>query len=195
MPLLRNTSDRWGLVAQAFHWITGGFVLVLIGQGWWMKEMVPRAERFGQYQWHASVGYALLALMVVRVAWRAVNRVPDAPSQSKGWEKRAAAIGHWVLYVLTLGAAVFGWALAGTFRRPLDMTLWDTVKVPALVASQDRGLHELFEGLHEFFSWTLAGLVIAHVAVALYHHCRRHDGVMTRMLPWGRGSDGDSAPV
>ncbi len=185
---LRNSSNAWGLVAQAFHWITAGFILVLLGHGWWMTEFAPRAERFGHYQWHASVGYALLALMVVRVAWRAANRVPEAPAQSKPWEQRAATIGHWVLYVLTFGSALFGWALAGTFRRPLDMTLWDTLKVPALVASQDRGLHDVLEVAHAALSWMLAGLLVAHIAVALYHHYLRRDGVMVRMLPFGHGA-------
>jgi hypothetical protein len=37
------------------------------------------------------------------------------------------------------------------------------------------------------------GLVAAHVVVALYHPYRRHDGVMTRMLPRGRGAARESA--
>jgi cytochrome b561 len=179
---IRNTRSTWGAVSRAFHAVTGALILVLLGQGWWMTEMTAREARFDQYAWHASVGYFLLAAMVLRLVWRGVNPAPDYPGEAR-WERIAAAIGHWALYGLTLATSVAGWALAGTFRRPLDATLGGLVHVPAIVSSQERSVHKLFEEMHELFAWTLAVLIAVHVAAALYHWIARRDGVMERMLP------------
>jgi cytochrome b561 len=40
----------------------------------------------------------------------------------------------------------------------------------------------MFEEAHELLAWTLALLVAAHVAAALYHWLWRKDDVMQRML-------------
>ena len=183
MPLsLANSDTRWGAVSRAFHWVSGALILVLIGQGWWMTEMTPRDARFAQFEWHASVGYFLLALMVLRLVWRGVTRAPAVPGATR-WERLAAHAGHWGLYLLTFVASVTGWALAGTFKRPLDATLGGLVRVPAIYASEERSVHKLLEEMHELFVWTLAALVVLHVAAAFYHWIVRKDGVMERMLP------------
>ena len=37
---------------------------------------------------------------------------------------------------------------------------------------------------HELLGWTMAALVLLHVAGALRHHFFLHDRVLARMLPW-----------
>jgi cytochrome b561 len=95
------------------------------------------------------------------------------------YETHAAQAGHWGLYLLMLGSALSGWALAGTFGRPLD-SVFGGFRVPALVS--DRKLHGPLEDAHVWLSWALAFLVAAHVAAAFYHLLWRKDDVMQRML-------------
>ena len=38
--------------------------------------------------------------------------------------------------------------------------------------------------MHEIAFWTLAALVLLHVAAAIEHHVRQRDAVLARMLPW-----------
>ena len=181
---LGNTPTRWGLVAQAFHWLGAAVILLLLVHGWWMSEFAPRAARQEHYALHASLGYTLLALLALRLPWRWFNTVPAPPLASPAWEKMAAAASHWGLYLLMLGAALTGWALAGTMRRPLD-SFFGLVRVPQLPGGPDRVLHKLLEEAHEALAWTLAALVAVHVAAAIYHFAVRRDDVMQRM--WGRG--------
>lgn len=182
--MMRNTSTRWGAIAKALHWLTGAMILLLLAHGWWMVALAPRAERFGHYAWHASVGYALAALMVLRLLWRWANAVPRLPAAMPAPLRLAARFGHAALYAVTLAAAVSGWALAGTFRRALDTTLFGWVRVPALVASSDRALHEQLESLHSQLAWALLILIAVHLAGSWYHW-RRNDHVLQRMLPGG----------
>jgi cytochrome b561 len=179
--MIRNTSSTWGAVSRLFHWAAAALVLYLIVHGFWMTEFAAREGRFGNYQTHASVGYGLIAFMLLRLLWRWGNTVPELPAATARWERIAAHAGHWGLYLLTLASALSGWALAGTMRRPLD-SFFGLFNVPALVSGGSRGLHDMLEETHAILSWTLALLVLVHIASAIYHWRWKKDDVMQRML-------------
>ena len=180
--MLGNQSTRWGTVARAFHVVGALLILWLIIHGWWMTEFPPREMRLYHYSWHASFGYALLALTVLRLLWRWLNVVPDAPTGSTALERAAAHIGHWGLYLLMFAASVAGWALAGTFRGPLDAKLLGFITVPAIATNENPASHELFEEWHVYLSWALAALVVIHIAAAIYHQVVKRDSLLQRMF-------------
>ena len=106
--------------------------------------MAPRPERFANYTWHAAIGYDLLALLVLRLLWRWMNPVPAMPGDLKRWEVIAARSGHIGLYVLLFAASFSGWALAGTFKRPMALDLFG-LPIPQIVSAGNRALHDFFE--------------------------------------------------
>lgn len=179
--MIRNSASRWGVISRMFHWLGAALVFALILHGFWMTQLAARSERFGHYQMHASIGYALIAFLLLRLLWRWTNAVPELPAATRRWERIAAHAGHWGLYLLTLAASLSGWALAGTMRRPLD-SIFGLFKVPALVSDASRGMHEVLEETHAALSWTLALLVLVHIASAVYHWRWKRDDVMQRML-------------
>jgi cytochrome b561 len=176
--MVRNTTVVWGWPAKLLHWVGGIAILVLLIHGWWMVHMAPRPERFANYSWHAALGYDLLVLLVLRLLWRWANPIPALPAQLQRWEKLAAQAGHIGLYLLMLAASLTGWALAGTFRSPMNKDLLG-LPVPQIV--QDRGWHDLLEESHTVLSYLLAVLVVLHVVGALRHHFVKHNDVLRRM--------------
>jgi len=181
--MLRNTSKRWGVVAQTFHWVSAALVLYLLAHGWWMTHLAGRGARLSEYATHASVGYFLLALIIIRVTWRMTNEVPLHPSSAPVWERRMALGVHVALYILLVVESYLGWALSGTLRQPLDRTLGGLVRVPPIMRPGNRDLHEIFETAHEVVAWILAALVVLHIGAAVYHWKVRRDDVLHRMLP------------
>jgi cytochrome b561 len=178
--LVSDAVRGWGAGSRLLHWGAAGLILALLAHGWWMTEFPARDARLGHYATHASLGYALIALMLVRLVWRWTHGVPELPAATPRWERFAAHAAHWGLYALAFGAALSGWALAGTLRRPLDSFFgWFSVPMPV----RGGALHEALEEAHELLVWTLALLVAAHIASALYHWLWRGDDVMQRMLP------------
>jgi cytochrome b561 len=178
--MVRNSEVRWGWPAVLLHWIGAIVILILLGHGWWMTHAAPRPERFANYMWHAALGYDLLALLILRLLWRWANPVPALPEGLKRWERVSAQAGHALLYLLMFGASLTGWALAGTFRRPMNLDLFG-VPVPPIVNSQDRFLHDLFEESHVVLSYLLAALIVVHIAGAIRHHFVKHNDVLRRM--------------
>ena len=68
-----------------------------------------------------------------------------------------------------------GWALAGTFRTPLNKDAFG-LTVPLIYASQDRAMHGLFEESHKILSYALAALVVVHIvggAAASFHQAQQ----------------------
>lgn len=147
--------------------------------------MTPRPERFVNYQWHAALGYDVLALLIIRLLWRWMNPVPALPSDLKPWERIAAQAGHAALYVLMFGSALTGWALAGTFRTPMATDLFG-LPIPQIVTSRDRFLHDLFEESHVVVSYLLAALIIVHIAGSVRHHFVKRNDILRRMWIGGQ---------
>lgn len=171
---------RYGATAQVLHWTT----LALVAAQPLLAELAEEMGRGGEaYAAHRSVGLSLLALTVLRIAWRFV-RPPPAPPPMPQWQRVAAACTHWGLYLLLLAIPVSGWLMSSASG---DAVAWLGVELPALVAPS-ADLAESLEDAHETLFQLLLALVGLHVAAALKHQFLDRDGLIRRMLPrLGRG--------
>jgi cytochrome b561 len=181
MPI-KNSQTTWGAASRIFHGTGVILIFVLLAHGWWMVNFAARESRVEHYSWHASLGYAFLAITLLRLVWRWSQTVPLIPSNSASWEKWAAHTAHWALYILMFTVAVSGWGLAGTFRTPLDANLFGIIRVPAIANAENPLLHGQLEEIHGDMAWLLAALILIHVVAALYHHFIRKDDVLSRMF-------------
>jgi cytochrome b561 len=82
--------------------------------------------------------------------------------------------------LLFFAVPLIGWAYSSAAGFPV--VLFGLIPLPDWV-SPNRELAELIKPWHEISAWTLAGLVLLHVAAALKHHWVDRDGLLHRMLP------------
>ena len=139
-----------------------------------------RPDRLAHYAGHAALGYDFLALLILRLLWRWTHAVPALPADLATWERLSAQAGHIGLYLLMFASTLTGWALAGTFRTPMNKDAFG-LPVPLIYTSQDRAMHGLFENSHKILSYLLAALVVVHIAGALRHHFVKRNDVLRRM--------------
>lgn len=192
--MVRNSASAWGWPSIGLHWLGAILILLLLGHGWWMTHLAPRPDRAAQYAGHAAMGYDLLALLVLRLLWRWMNPVPALPSDLRPWERGAARVGHFGLYLLMFGSTLVGWALAGTGRRHYQQDIFG-LTVPLIYQSDDRAMHQLLEDTHRILSYALAVLVAVHVIGALRHHFIKHNDVLRRIVGFGRPASPANAPA
>ena len=184
---LRNTVACWGAVAKLLHWIGAALVLAMLGLGLVMVHAsIASGSKFEAYQLHKSTGFLVLAVTLVRGLWRMANSPPALPDGMSPWERRLAQALHLGLYVLILAMIASGWLMVSAsslpipIHLPLGFTLPNLTGPNALIEARAKFTHEVLSKL-------VIGAVALHVTGALKHHFIDHDGVLSRMLPFGTG--------
>jgi cytochrome b561 len=181
MPL-RNTAEAYGSVSKFLHWAV---VLLLLPQYFLVEaaeDLPDGLEKLQLMTWHKSIGMLVLLFALVRIGWKFANKgQPGAIGDA--WQRKTAAAGHGLLYLLILAQPITGWIMSSSANYPV--TLFDWFRFPAIVG-ENHDLHELMEEVHEFLFISLLVVAAMHVAAALYHHFVLKDGVLRRMLPFSR---------
>ena len=182
MPL-RNTTARWGWLAQTFHWLVVAGVItqfVVIN----MAEKLPLGgEKFALIVRHKSVGITILMLATLRLVWRWLNPTPTLPGTLKPYERWLAHATHWGLYALLFAMPLTGWMMSSARNYPVSW--FGLFQLPDMVAP-DRGLYDALHETHETLAVVLIAVAALHVLAALKHHFFLKDDVLRRMLPFTR---------
>ncbi len=176
---LRNSNTRWGAVSQLLHWLILALVLAMAVLGLTMTELPNGIDKIKTYALHKSIGISVLALMLLRLLWRAFAG-PTPTFSGTHWQRRMATLSHGVLYALMLAIPLSGWAFNSASNFALRWFGW--FNLPRLVPADPR-LKAFFHETHEWLFWVLVAVVVLHAAAALKHHVVDRDEVLMRMLP------------
>lgn len=181
---LLDTAAAWGWPTKLLHWLVAAVAIGLLGLGFAMVWLVgDLAAQFRLYQLHKSLGVLALALVLARLAWRALNPVvPAFPAAMPAWERTAARLTHRALYALLLLLPLTGWAMASASPLGIPTVVFGLFTLPSPVAPSAR-LEDALRLVHGLLALALALLLLLHVGGALRHHFVSRDDVLRRMLP------------
>ena len=184
---LKNT-DHWGATSQLLHWTIAVLILSIGAVGLVMGELPRSPKWFWVYTLHKSLGLTVLALVLVRIAWRLYAGAPPPVEGTPRWQARLASLTHGAIYMLILAMPLSGWLYdSASGLRPFRW--FGLAEVPKLSPPHE-ALADAMHETHELLFWVLIALVIGHAGAALYHHFVRRDATLARMLPrrWLAGS-------
>src|SRR5262245_16468290 len=99
MPF-RNTIDRYGALAQLFHWVIVALIITQFALGLTADDMPNGLAKFALLARHKAIGATILILAVLRLLWRWTNPKVALPSTMPNWEQRGAHVSHFLLYFL-----------------------------------------------------------------------------------------------
>lgn len=179
MPL-RSTDAGWGALVRAFHWAIALLIVVQAVIGLTMVQLAVTPEKVRVFALHKSIGLTILALVLLRIAWRLSERRPVDPPAMPRWQRRAAQLAHLALYVLIVAIPLSGWWFNSASNAPL--TWFGMFQVPSLTGGYAPFWKPRALLVHQALFWLLVALVALHVGAALWHHFRRRDEVLRRML-------------
>ncbi|GAB4481749.1 MAG: cytochrome b [Erythrobacter tepidarius] len=169
-------AERYSRVARLLHWIIAVLILGNLAGGLLHDAL---EDVINLMPLHKASGMTVLALSLVRIAWRFTWRAPPHPAGMSGLEVLAAKATHVLFYVLMLAMPVTGWIMASAGKYPLSwFGLFDLPKLPVTRGS---ALYEIGHEGHELLGWMLLALVVLHVGAALRHHFILKDNVLRRM--------------
>lgn len=169
-------------MAKVLHWLILLLLVVQFIIAWTMPHIGRNTPVTTLISLHFTIGVVILAVAVVRLAWRLTHAEPAPEEDLPPWQVQSARVVHWLLYLLLLLLPILGWINASWRNMPIVMF---GLELPKLVATRAPGWGWTGDVHTLLANYAMLILVGLHVAAALYHYFIRRDGVLQRMLPGG----------
>lgn len=177
--MLKNTTQKYGSVAQLFHWVIVGLIIYQFYLANKAEDLSP-LQKIGVLAQHKSIGMTIFALAVLRLAWRLANPVPAVPADMPNWQRLGAHFSHGALYVLIMVTPLFGWMMSSARNFPVS---WFGVFTFPNLVKPDKASYEFFLTAHHWLAYAIFAVAVLHALAAFKHHFIDRDNVLRRMLP------------
>jgi len=178
---MNHVQMRYSGAQQALHWTIAVIVFVMVPVGISMANILPDGPvKNTFYELHKSFGIIVFALALIRICVRLWRGAPPLVPGLPEWQRAAAHISHYGLYVLIVAVPLAGWVATSSCCAPVNV-FW-TVPVTLPVSGEENFAKAVFR-VHYALAFTLTGLVLVHAGAALHHHFVRKDATLMRMLP------------
>lgn len=178
MPSASNTG--YSGTAIGLHWIAAVLIIGNLAFGLTMVDLPLSPAKLRYYSWHKWAGVTIFLLSALRLLWRLAHPAPALPSSLPAWQRTAANASHHLLYLLFFAAPLSGWMFSSA--AGFQTVYFGVLPLPDLL-SKNKELADILKIVHRYVNYTLAALVITHVAAAVKHHVVDRDDVLARMLP------------
>jgi len=169
---------RYSTPAIVLHWLVALLIFVAFPLGLYMADLPLSPEKLKLFSYHKWIGVTVFMLAGLRVVWRLTQKPPPLPASVAGWQRRASAVAHGLLYLLILVIPISGWLMSSA--KGVQTVWFGVLPLPDLIG-KDKALGHLLEEVHETLNYTLLALVALHVAGALQHHFIERQPFLQRM--------------
>ncbi|MEP9365764.1 cytochrome b [Xanthobacter sp. VNH20] len=176
---MTRDHSRFNFVQRLFHWIMAVCILAMLFIGVGMVSTVM-PKYVPLLATHKTLGIAILALALIRLAVRLRYGAPPLPEDLPAPMRLGAHLSHYALYGLMIAMPLVGWAMMSAGGYPV--VLYGGIHLPPLLAQSD-ALHALLWNAHFYLAFAFFALVLLHIAAALFHGLIRRDGVIESMAP------------
>ena len=177
-----SAGDVYSVAARRFHWWTVLLVATQVPLGLYMAYRGNMLNIWdgltnSLYSSHKLLGIVILLLVLTRLGYRLAHGAPADEPTLEWWQKAAAHLNHWGLYLMLLIVPVLGYI--GISRYPA-LDLFGIVSLPGIVAPDQDAAARIFY-YHWLGALAIVLLVGMHVGAAAFHYFIRKDGVLQRM--------------
>ncbi len=165
----------------ALHWLTALLVIVqfALAETW---DFFPRPDRHLMIVGHMSFGIVLTLVILLRLLWRNQSGRRLFETGSDLFDRLAKGM-HYLLYVLLGAEIVLGFLTRWTGNQAISFF---GLLIPSPFGHFSRATGDAVDEIHDLNAWLIMILAGGHALAALYHHYLLRDGVLRRMLPWGK---------
>ena len=183
-------QPKYTRTAMLLHWIIAALMICNVVLGLsadslpddWVRPVIDT---------HKSIGITVLGLALLRILWRVSHKPPPLSQDFPRWERGAAHLAHFLLYLLMIALPLSGWMHDSAWKDAAThpMSLFGLVPWPriGLIMNLDPAvkepLHDQFGALHTWLGYGLYALLAMHIGGALKHQWIDRKSVLKRMVP------------
>jgi cytochrome b561 len=140
-------------------------IVYALGLGYYMSGLAFSPSKIRLLNYHKWLGITILTIAALRLLWRLSHRPPPMPDMP-AWQRRAAHAAHGLLYGLFFAVPLAGWAYSSAAGFPI---VWfGVIPLPDWVAP-DKALAARLATVHAVLAYSLATVVVVHIAAAVKH--------------------------
>lgn len=177
---MNREPDGYSPTQRLLHWTIAILIFVTVPIGISIANLLkpgPVTDFF--YEVHKSLGLTIFTLAIIRIAVRWRRGAPPLVEGLPRWQRTAAYVSHYALYLLIVLVPIAGWSATSACCAPVNL-FW-TLPVTLPISGGMEAAKPIFR-IHNALALTLTGIVLVHVSAALHHHFVRGDGTLLRML-------------
>lgn len=175
---IKNTNDRFGIIAITLHWIMAFLLIGLVALGLYMTRIPISVQKLQYFGWHKEFGILALMLVTVRLAFRLSSLTPNL-NELPSYEIIAARLVHFLFYIFMFALPITGWLISSAAGLPVSF--FGLFILPTLIAANEAN-QSFFAEIHEWLAYALIVTFILHVGAALKHYFINKDKILQRML-------------
>ena len=172
-------APAYTMTARILHWVMAVPILSMTPLGLVIANDWGGPLQEPLYDLHRSVGTLIIPLIFLRLIHRLANPPLPLPDAIPAIQQLAAHATHGCLYALLIVQPVIGWIATSAYRAPITVFGW--FELPP-IWPENRPFSEQMFAVHGLLGTVIAGLAVAHIAAALFHHFVRRDGILLRMI-------------
>ena len=180
---MRPAVDRYDLFTIVLHWLIATLILGLLVIGFAMtRSSIDPGLQFSLFQWHKSFGMLALVLAAIRFAHSLLFVRVKPVAGLRRWEHGAAKGAHRALLLLAVLVPFAGWMVASVSELDIPTFAFNLFVIPHLPVAKSEAAETWWATVHAVLAYATLALVALHSTAALYHHYRRRDDTLMRML-------------
>jgi cytochrome b561 len=175
--------SRYHPLLVAMHWLLAALILAALAYGSFVLDDIPNSDprKTAFLKLHMAAGIVILVLMAIRFVVRMSTARPAYLTTGNPLLDRLAPVAYYGFYVLVL--LMVGTGLATALLARLNRIVFQHSGEPL---PPNFGAYPSFLA-HSILAAALAGLIVLHAVMALYHEFIIEDGIFRRMSIGPRG--------
>ncbi|QTL37100.1 cytochrome b [Pseudoalteromonas viridis] len=172
------TNSKYSLALRITHWLMAVLLAFMIVSGLLMTRSLE-GWQLNVLGLHKAVGFVVLGLFCLRVAFKFIHPANRASRNEPGWKNKVADIVHGLMYVMMAGIPVTG--LMSQYFASRPVSIFGLFHLP--VSEQtDIILYSVVRELHGLLAAALIALIVLHLGGVIYHQFIKKDNTLRRMI-------------
>ena len=172
-----NSSEKYGLVAKLFHWITFVFLMAQVPFGFYLVGLEFSDRRIDLENIHILIGVSIFYFILLRLIWKLFNPSPKSEHNFFKGQALIAKTNHFLLYV-----SIFAITISGLLKKLYMGEKLNFFIFQYAFKNSNFELADSFYIIHIYANYLLIALVSLHILATVAHHVFFKDKILKKML-------------